>query len=105
MDSFECYSRFDHPRSLQTLVQKLAFYFVVVLRSTLAQYSEGVKKKEFNYLTGCHARYFQFSKKEIFNFLLVDYYIFNYKKLKNIFFFEKLKIMIFQFYHNSPRLD
>ena len=22
MDSFECYSRFDHPRSLQTLIQK-----------------------------------------------------------------------------------
>ena len=45
--SFECYSRFDQSRSHQTLVQMLASYFVVVItivNSTLAQYSEGVKK-------------------------------------------------------------
>ena len=40
-----CYSRFDHSRSLQTLVQILASKFVVMISSTLAQYSEGVKKK------------------------------------------------------------
>ena len=51
--SFECYSRFDQSRSHQTLVQMLASYFVVVITivdSTLAQYSEGVKK---NFGVGC----------------------------------------------------
>ena len=42
--SFECYSRFDQSRSHQTLVQMMASYFVMIINSTLAQYSEGVKK-------------------------------------------------------------
>ena len=33
--SFLCYSRFDHPRSLQTLTQNLASKFVVVLKGQL----------------------------------------------------------------------
>jgi hypothetical protein len=37
--SFECYSRFDQSRSLQTLVQMLAsFVVVIIINSTLAQY-------------------------------------------------------------------
>ena len=51
--SFECYSRFDQSRSHQTLVQMLASYFVVVItivNSTLAQYSEGVKKKNWGWV-------------------------------------------------------
>ena len=43
--SFECYSRFDQSRSHQTLVQMLASLSVVmIVDSTLAQYSEGLKK-------------------------------------------------------------
>ena len=38
-----CYSCFNHSRSLQTLVQILASKFVVMISSTLAQFSEGVK--------------------------------------------------------------
>ena len=43
--SFECYSRFDQSRSHQTLVQMMASLSVVmIVDSTLAQYSEGLKK-------------------------------------------------------------
>ena len=39
---FECYSRFVHPRTHQTLVQMLAsFVVVIIINGTLAQYSEG----------------------------------------------------------------
>ena len=45
MDFILCYSRFDHPRFLQTLIQMMASKFVVVvISSKLPQYSEGVNK-------------------------------------------------------------
>ena len=46
--------------------------------------------------------YFQFFQKFFSNFLIIRNIIINQKKNK-IFFFEKLKIMIFKFYHNSPK--